>query len=250
MTAANHYSNATRVSAAGYQVFGADLPALLDSTDYAHNRGAWPGSAWDFSGCPLCRSQSGTLRSSWTGALITPRHVLIAHHITADISVGHEFTFVDPSGTAVVRTVAAKSGNLASDLAILTLDAAVTGCKVYAIPTAASLPSLVGMTLWCLLRSRKIVTRTAAYQAASVGHAVDSTGGTLTDDTSSSGQPAFLTRGNDLVLLGTHYTAASFPSAGYHLSVLQAFCDTVGETIQTVSIDPASWAETLEPLDL
>jgi hypothetical protein len=35
------------------------------------------------------------------------------------------------------------------------------------------------------------------------------------------------------------------PNAAFRLSQLQAFCDTVGKTIQTISVDPADWAEPL-----
>lgn len=238
-----HYSNARRIEAAGYQIFGEDLGTPIADTNYSHNLTESPGSVWDFSGCALCRDQSGSLRTSWTGALITPRHLLVAHHILADITIGMDYYFKTPGGTEVVREVTAKSGNLGSDLALLTLDSAVTGCAVYPIPTAESLASLVGTTLWCIDIDRTIVCRTVSTQGATIAHVIDGSGTSLVSGDSA--QPAFTTRGTELVLLGTHHFTTSFPSAGYYLAALQAFCDDTSQTITTVSVDPADWAEPL-----
>jgi hypothetical protein len=239
------YENAARINAAGYQVFGEDLPDTFVSTDgYSHNATDWPGSVWDFSGCPLAKTVGASAYNHYTGALITPRHLLCAHHTAADFADGQTVTFVDLAGTKIERTISARSGLIGSDCYVVTLNSAVTGCKVYAMPTAESIASVAGATLWCLKRSHKIVTRTASTISSSyVSHSADSTAGALVSG--DSGQPAFVTRGTDLVLIGTHNTATGIANASSYLSSIQTVCDATSQTITTVSVDPASWVQPL-----
>lgn len=236
------YVNAARINASGYQVFGEDLPNILSTTSgYTHNTSEWPGTVYDFSGCPLSFNWRDQEENAFTGALITPRHLLVAWHATTPSGA---MTFVDRSGTVLTRTIIDATDTNYSDVRVLLLSSAVTNCAVYRLATEASIASILGQTLFCLDRPRTIVTRRAvSIDTGYVIHSADSTSGALVDGDSA--QPAFITRADELVLIGTHAGSFFFPIASAYLTQINAFCAEVGETAQTVSVDAADWAEPL-----
>lgn len=239
-----NYPNAARKAAAGFQVFGVNLPDTFETTDgYTLNTSVWPATVWDFSGCPLANTVSPLVVPYGTGALITPRHVLGAAHY---MSTAGAYYFITPGGTKITRTVVDFSATIIADVRIVTLDEAVEGCAIYRVPTPESLATLLDQTILCLDKQRTVVTRTVNSSTGGSGfifHSTDESGLTLIPG--DSGQPAFINVGTELVLLGTGASAQGLSSTGYSLSAIQDYCDETSQTVQTVSIDPATWVQPL-----
>lgn len=117
------------LTAAGYST-AANMNILAG--DGSRNPSHWAAGLCDLSA--LVVGHSGGLPQ---GALVTPRHVLIANHV--NVSIGSTYSFRNAANTATVtRTVAAKV-NVAEDLMLVTLDADATGCT-----PAKVLPATVG----------------------------------------------------------------------------------------------------------
>jgi hypothetical protein len=236
------YANTIRINANGYYQFGEALPATFaDPSSYALNTTNWPGTVWDFSGVPMGVSTGGDYSRVYPGALITPRHILNAHHI---IRTSGTVALRTNAGDIITRTITDTSGVIGTDINIQTLDSAVTDCAIYSLPTAESMTALnnSGITLWLFNASHQILTRLLSTVEGTCFHSADSTAGELTDG---SGCPVFITRGTDLVLVGTNYTTTRCSNPSANLAAIETYVDEVSETITTISVDPTTWVQPL-----
>ncbi len=159
----------------------------------------------DFSGVAWDTTRAGTL--------IHPRVALVAKHYPR--SVGSSITFHDNLGVPQTRIIE-KAVNLQStDITVLLLDYDTIGCAVYPIPSSQDLiqwSSILGGTkVIATVQSRRLIvqhlyntdTVTGFGRTCSTVTPAELCESMVTGD---SGHPTFLVYGDNLVLLGLHWT--------------------------------------------
>lgn len=160
----------------------------------------------DFSGVAWDTTRAGTL--------IHPRVALVAKHYPR--SVGSSITFHDKQGIPQTRIIE-KAVNLQStDITVLLLNYDTVGCAVYPIPSSQDLiqwSSILGGTnVIATVQSRQLIVQriyntdnniTGFVRTCSAVTPAELCEPLVTGD---SGHPTFLVYGNNLVLLGLHWT--------------------------------------------
>lgn len=222
---------------------------------YVRNPNFWLGLEVDVSCWPVWNSRYG---SRFNGCLITKRHLLLAKH--ACPKVGDTIRFASRNGVITERTLTASMNTDplisvfgATDFMFGELDAPVpvgiNPCKVLPSTISAKMAK-VGLPLIVGNQNYQIGMRktpaAANERPSDITHFANDIGAlaefSIDIVSGDSGSPVWLLVGNELVLVGTHFTAhrsSYLPHTGVYLDPMIGSMSGATET--TVSIDVSSY---------
>lgn len=208
------------------------------NTNYVRNTNCWAYNA-DLTCASPWNSTGGAYRA---GTLITPQHIVYATHYP--LPVGTVMHFVDMTNSVEVRTVAAVSNNIITDIGIAVLDSALptnrfTPAAILASTYTSSIPAVswasYGLPVVTLDRAEVAscrllnpLTRSATYSIPSLTNryayydAVD--GG-------DSGNPTMIITSNSApVVISTWSTVSGGSSLSYYATQIQTAINALGGT--------------------
>jgi hypothetical protein len=205
---------------------GGTSKPLLSTTDhstpaYVRNAAVWVGADVDLTGVPVYTGPTARSR----GALITPRHLLVAAHYPP--LVGAPVRFVDSGGAIVVREVTAIRNISGSDAAVAVLDSDLSGTVTHYRLAPASLGYAAAKAL-VIDSEGKVLAHTVTLSTTTFSNAHITTGAlaAVSEELVSgdSGSPFLLALDGETVAVG----CAQFPGvstlAGAFLAGLVAAC--------------------------
>jgi len=199
------------------------------------------GHALDFSGASPWNSAMGY---NGAGTLISPRHLLFATHYTP--SSGSVIVFVDHDNQVVMRTLVNRQRIGSTDMTIGVLDADVpNSIAYYPLVSYADFQRYLGDIRIPIIRVNQsdtlfiqdlsaITSDSIATTSSSGSRAPYTTSGMVSGD---SGNPNFAAIGDQLILLGTHYTPNSFPNTGNYIAEINAAMTSLGGAYQVTQLD-------------
>jgi hypothetical protein len=218
-----------------HQLFTTTVNGATDLTALVPVSGAI--GDYDWSGMSLQFQRSPDSAANLPCAtLISDTHAICARHAGytgTPIAAGDTYYFRTPAGTIATGVVAAKT-TIDGDVALIRFDSNPSA-DLARYPIMLDQEVMVSQTFWAPEHDSTALLRECTSVTDSfIIHDDGGWGGTP----ASSGRPcvAPLDDGR-LAILGTHYTALSFPRLDYHLSAIQAELGGYSETAETVEID-------------
>lgn len=209
-----------------------------NTTTLWSNQGA---HALDFSGASPWNSAMGY---NGAGTLISPRHLLFATHYTP--ANGSVIVFVDHDHQVVTRTLVEHLRIGSTDITIGVLDADVpNSIAYYPLVSYADFQRHLGDMRIPIIRVNQsdtlfiqdlsaVTSGSIATTSSSGSRAPYTTSGMVSGD---SGNPNFAVVGDQLILLGTHYTPNSFPNTGNYIAEINAAMTSLGGAYQVTQFD-------------
>lgn len=216
----------------------------LDHTtpSYVRNTSCWAADL-DLTGISPWNSQSTATRC---GTMISPRHILWSHHSSNYVDDGETIRFVTGDNTVVTRTVDTSLQISSTDIRIGVLTADVPDTigfyKILPSDYTDVFPDrAVGAPLLVVDQEKQAVVHDVVYLGGpgSHGEPTDSTRASFYEllVSGDSGHPAFLVLDGELVLLGSHRTATSFPHLAAYISSINTAMTTLGGGYQLTTVD-------------
>jgi hypothetical protein len=232
-------------ASADHQLFTTTVDGSTDLTSLVYVSGAIGDYDWSGMSLQFQRSPDGAANLP-CATLISDTHAICARHAGytgTPITAGDTYYFRTPAGTIATGVVAAKT-TISGDVALIRF-AADPSADLARYPILLDQEVILGQTFWAPEHdSTALLRECTAVTDSFIVHGDGGWGGTP----ASSGRPcvAPLDDGR-LAILGTHYTAASFPRLDYHLSAIQTELDGFSETVDTVdvSVTPPDLATSL-----
>lgn len=265
-------STSTNADLRQQMIYGIDSRIAGFSTAPSGFRSLWTargngGSGWQYNATTLWSNQGGHAldfsgASPWNsamgydgaGTLISPRHLLFATHYTP--ATGSAIAFVDHDNQVVTRTLVNRRRIGSTDITIGVLDADVpNSITYYPLVSYVDVQRYLGDSHVPVIRLNKSDTvyiqdlsfisgSSIGTKASSGGRAPYTTSGMVSGD---SGNPNFAVIGDQLVLLGAHYTANSFPNTGNYIAEINAAMSTLGGGYQVTQPDLSAYALYVPP---
>jgi photosystem II stability/assembly factor-like uncharacterized protein len=209
------------------------------------------GHALDFSGASPWNSAMGY---NGAGTLISPRHLLFATHYTP--ANGSVIVFVEHDNQVLTRTLVNRLRIGSTDMTIGVLDADVpNSIAYYPLVSHTDFQRYLGDIRVPIIRVNQtdtlfiqnlsaVSSDSIATTSASGSRAPYTTSGMVSGD---SGNPNFAVIGDQLILLGAHYTPNSFPNAGNYFAEINAAMASLGGGYQVTQLDLSAYSPYVPP---
>lgn len=230
------------------------------STAWVRNTGVWSsvGSDVDWTGVsPWNQPFDGySSRYQKSGALISPRHVVLASHW--HMPIGSNLLFVTNTDEMIYRTLSGLQSVPGTDITIGVLDSDVPDSVTY-------YPIIASSTLQALIKKfepmgnydipmvvfdqekKAIVHSLSSISASTIGHTPYFSGprSFLSEYIVSgdSGSPAFIVVDDRPILLFAHYSASGGPNLGNYISQINTAMTTLGGGYQVTQYDPTCFTQ-------
>ena len=230
------------------------------STDWVRNTELWSnvGTDVDWTGVsPWNQSFDGySSRYQKAGALISPRHVVLASHW--HMPIGSNLLFVSNTNEMIYRTLSGLQSIAGTDITIGVLDSDVPDSVTY-------YPIIASSTLQLLIKKyepsptydipmvvfdqeKKAIIHSLNYlSATTIGHAPYFSGSRafLSEYVVSgdSGSPSFIVVDDRPILLFAHYSAGGGPNLGNYISQINIAMTNLGGGYQVTQYDPTCFTQ-------
>lgn len=230
------------------------------STDWVRNTGLWSnvGTDVDWTGVsPWNQPFDGySSRYQKAGALISPRHVVLASHW--HMPIGSNLLFVSNTNEMIYRTLSGLQSISGTDITIGVLDSDVPdSITYYPIIASSTLQSLIkkyepapayDIPMVVFDQEKKAIIHSLNYlSATTIGHAPYFSGSRafLSEYVVSgdSGSPSFIVVDDRPILLFTHYSAGGGPNLGNYISQINSAMTTLGGGYQVTQYDPTCFTQ-------
>ena len=230
------------------------------STAWVRNTELWSnvGTDVDWTGVsPWNQPFDGySSRYQKAGALISPRHVVLASHW--HMPIGANLLFVSNTNEMIYRNLTALQQIAGTDIIIGVLDSDVPdSVTYYPIIASSTLQSLIkkyepaptyDIPMVVFDQEKKAIIHSLnGISSTAIGHAPYSTGARafLSELIASgdSGSPAFIIVDDRPILLFTHYSASWGPNLGNYISEINSAMTTLGGGYQVTQYDPTCFTQ-------
>lgn len=214
------------------------------TSTYVRNTNVWTGNI-DWTGVEVYNSTSGGNQRG--GALVSPRHMIMANHFP--IGNGATLRFVDNDNNVVTREMSNSVQIAGTDIRVGLLNADVPGeivfYKVFPADWNDYLKYRENIGIIVSDQENKALVRdwktTKTYNGQSVIHVFPNTSpkdevaeNLISGDSSS---PAFAVLDGEMIALGTHFTASTFPFLSFYHSQINAAMTTLGGGYSLTDVD-------------
>lgn len=205
------------------------------------SNGQWNSDCWasglDWSGVALSNSTANNRRGA---TLISPQHVYMATHFP--VGVGATVIYLTSAGEQITRTLSARQ-DVGNDIMIGLLDSPVADATYYKVLPSnyREYISLIQQPqIICTDQQRKAILRNWLDSDQNVVHL---TASQLSENiiTGDSGQPIFTVIQDELVLLGSHWTATSGRNASSMIPQINSAMTSLGGGYQLSVVDLSAY---------
>jgi len=230
------------------------------STDWVRNTDLWSnvGTDVDWTGVsPWNQPYDGySSRYQKGGALISPRHVVLANHW--HMPIGANLLFVSNTNEMIYRNLTGLQQIAGTDIIIGVLDSDVPdSVTYYPIIASSTLQSLIkkyepaptyDIPMVVFDQEKKAIIHSLnGISSTAIGHAPYSTGARafLSEyvQGGDSGSPAFIIVDDRPILLFAHYSASWGPNLGNYISEINSAMTTLGGGYQVTQYDPTCFTQ-------
>lgn len=230
------------------------------STDWVRNADVWSsvGTDIDWTGVsPWNQPYDGySSRYQKAGALISPRHVVLANHW--HMPIGANLLFVSNTNEMIYRNLTGLQQIAGTDIIIGLLDSDVPdSVTYYPIIASSTLQSLIkkyqpapayDIPMVVFDQEKKAIVHSLNYaEGGAIGHNIYASGprAFLSEYLVSgdSGSPAFIIVDDRPILLFTHYSANGGPELGNNIAQINSAMTTLGGGYQVTQYDPTCFTQ-------